>query len=117
MRPLNIILSVLAIFLLYVFLASYPVLQESSRCIGEANVKMAELKRMVVDLQWNKEQVCTQGAILVDEINSCLERARDKNSLGRYALQLGSIITPKLAEDYFTTVHNEGCAEFPDLLR
>ncbi len=117
MKAFNIILSVLAIFLLYVFLASYPVLQESNKCVGETNVQMAELKRMVVDLQWDKQQVCTQGGVLVDEINSCLESARDKNSIGRYALQLGSIITPQLAEDYFTTVHNEGCAEFPDLLR
>lgn len=117
MKALNIILSVLAIFLLYVFLSSYPVLQESSRCIGEANVKMAGLKSMVVDLQWDKQQVCTQGAVLVDEINSCLERARDKNSIGHYVIRLGSIIMPQLRDDYFTIVHNEGCAEFPDLLR
>jgi len=72
---------------------------------------------MVVDLQWNKQQVCTQGGLLVDEINLCLDQARTRNSFGRYAVQLGSIIAPQLREGYFTTVHNEGCAEYPELIR
>lgn len=111
------LLLLLAILGLVFYVLINPTVNKLDGCVVQGLNRLEEIKSKVAEQNQTKEQVCTEGRSMVQEIAGCYEQVNESSLVPvSFIEKLAGVIKPGfLTLDKMIDIHNSGCSEFPNL--